>query len=192
MTILTIQQILMHGVFSGITFAARSSFIKSNNECWCTHQQEWSVSTTVGALAIPHPHQALLGLMSEEGVQQLKVCAFCEFLMTEYRALTVVARIIMSTQPTACIDKHSHDWFAIVCSDTLGREQTALMTAYSVLLGATLTSDNVWRYFMKSVQRPSLLPKDSAEFRGWHDTLPQTQPKESKVHQVWRKALQQM
>ena len=38
-----------------------------------THQQEWSVSTTVSALAIPHPHQALLGFMTEEGVQQLKV-----------------------------------------------------------------------------------------------------------------------
>jgi len=37
------------------------------------HQQEWSVSTTVGALAIPHPHQALLGFMTEKDVQQLKV-----------------------------------------------------------------------------------------------------------------------
>jgi len=41
----------------------------------CTHTQEWSVSTAVGALAIPHPHQALLGFMSVEGSQQLKVRA---------------------------------------------------------------------------------------------------------------------
>jgi len=38
-----------------------------------TRQQEWSVSTTVDALTIPHPHQALLGFMTKEGVQQLKV-----------------------------------------------------------------------------------------------------------------------
>ena len=38
-----------------------------------TYQQAWNVSTAVGALAIPHPHQALLGFMTKEGVQQLKV-----------------------------------------------------------------------------------------------------------------------
>jgi len=42
-----------------------------------------------------------------------------------------------------------------------------------------------------AVQRPSLLPKDSAEFRGWYDTLPQTQPKESEAFQAWQKALPQ-
>ena len=40
-----------------------------------TRQQTWSVSTSVGALAIPHPHQALLGFMTKDGVQQLKVRA---------------------------------------------------------------------------------------------------------------------
>jgi len=44
-------------------------------------------------------------------------------------------------------------------------EQTALLKAYSGILGVTLTSDEVWDYFFKSVQRPSLLPKDSAEFQ---------------------------
>jgi len=63
------------------------------------------------------------------------------------------------------------------------------MTAYSVLLGTTLTSNTVWRYFFKAVQRPSLLPKDSAEFRGWYDTLPQTQLKESEAYQAWHKVL---
>ena len=38
-----------------------------------TRQQAWNVSTTIGALAIPHPHQALVGFMTKEGVQQLKV-----------------------------------------------------------------------------------------------------------------------
>ena len=66
----------------------------------------------------------------------------------------------------------------------------AFMTAYFVLLGTTLTSDTVWRYFFKAVQRPSLLPKDSAEFRGWYDALPQTQPKESEAFQAWQKAWQ--
>jgi len=37
------------------------------------YQQAWNVSTAVGALAIPHPHQALIGFMTKEGVQQLKV-----------------------------------------------------------------------------------------------------------------------
>jgi len=100
--------------------------------------------------------------------------------MTEYKAVLT------------CTDKHLHDWFAIVCSDTLVREQTTFMTAYSVLLGTTLTSDTVWRYFFKAVQRPSLLPKDSDEFRGWYDTLPQTQPKQSEAYQAWQKATPQM
>jgi len=71
-------------------------------------------------------------------------------------------------------------------------EQTAFLTAYSGLLGTTLTSDAVWRYFFKAVQRPSLLPKDSAEFRGWYDTLPQTHHKDSETYQAWKKANSQM
>jgi len=38
-----------------------------------TRKQDWSVSTTVNALAIPHPHEALLGFMTKGDVQQLKV-----------------------------------------------------------------------------------------------------------------------
>jgi len=45
---------------------------------------------------------------------------------------------------------------------------------------------------MKTVQRPSLLPKDSAEFRGWYDTLPQTQPQDLAEFRGWQKALPQM
>jgi len=51
-----------------------------------------------------------------------------------------------------------------------------------------VTSDIVWDYFFKAVQRPSLLPKDSAEFQGWYDALPQTQPKKSEAFQGWYKA----
>jgi len=73
----------------------------------------------------------------------------------------------------------------IVCSDTFRCGQTAFLTAYSGLLGTTLTSDAVWHYFFKAVQRPSLLPKDSAEFLGWYDTLPQTHRKDSLTYQAW-------
>jgi len=38
------------------------------------------------------------------------------------------------------------------------------------------------------VQRPSLLPKDSAEFRGWYEALPQTQLKDSQAYKAWAKA----
>jgi len=62
---------------------------------------------------------------------------------------------------------------------------------FSGLLGTTLTSDAVWRYFFKAIQRPSLLPKDSAEFRGWYDTLLQTQPKDSVAYQGWYDTLLQ-
>jgi len=41
---------------------------------WYTRQQAWSVSTTVEALLIPHPHQTLIGFMTKGGVHQLKVC----------------------------------------------------------------------------------------------------------------------
>jgi len=51
-----------------------------------------------------------------------------------------------------------------------------------------VSSDIVWDYFFKAVQRPSLLPKDSAEFQGWYDTLPQTQPKTSEAYKAWYKA----
>ena len=81
---------------------------------------------------------------------------------------------------------------ACVCNDTFRCEQTAFLTVNSGLLGTTLTSDAVWRYFFKAVQRPSLLPKDSSEFLGWYDTLPQTQPKESEGYQAWKKACPQM
>jgi len=55
-----------------------------------------------------------------------------------------------------------------------------------------VSSDIVWDYFFKAVQRPSLLPKDSAEFQGWYDTLPQTQPKKSEAYKAWEKATPQL
>jgi len=94
--------------------------------------------------------------------------------MTEYKAVLT------------CTDKRLHD------CDTLVREQTVFMRAYSVLLGTPLTSNIVWRYFFKAVQRPSLLPKDSAEFQGWYDALPQTQSKNSEAYQAWEKATPQL
>ena len=112
--------------------------------------------------------------------------------MTECRALAVATRVTVSTSPTLCVGNYLCDWFTIVCSDIFRCEQTAFLTAYSGLLGTTLTSDAVWRYFFKAIQRPSLLPKDSAEFRGWYDTLPQTQPKDSEAHQGWQKAAPMM
>jgi len=93
--------------------------------------------------------------------------------MTEYKAIL------------ACTDKHLHDCDTLVC------EQTAFLTAYSAILGRRLTSDIVWDYFFKAVQRPSLLPKDSAEFLGWYDALPQTQSKSSDAYKAWAKALPQ-
>ena len=47
------------------------------------------------------------------------------------------------------------------------------------------------RYLGKSVQRPSQLPKESAEYRGWYDALPQKQPKGSAQYGDWYKALPQ-
>jgi len=67
-------------------------------------------------------------------------------------------------------------------------EQTALLKAYSGILGVILTSDEVWDYFFKAVQRPSLLPKDSAEFQAWYNALPQKQPMDSESYKAWYKA----
>ena len=61
-----------------------------------------------------------------------------------------------------------------------------------MLLGTPFISNTVWRYFFKAAQRPSLLPKDSAEFRGWYDTLPQTQPKDSEAYQAWEQTNPQL
>jgi len=55
-----------------------------------------------------------------------------------------------------------------------------------------LTSDIVWDYFFKAVQRSSLMPKESAEFQEWYDALPQTQPKSSEAYQAWEKATPQL
>jgi len=75
----------------------------------------------------------------------------------------------------------------LYANHTLVCEQTAFLQAYSVLHGAPVSSDIVWDYYLKAVQRPSLLPKDSAEFQGWYDTLPQTQPKTSEAYKAWEK-----
>jgi len=74
--------------------------------------------------------------------------------MREYKAILTSA------------DKHLHDCDMFEC------EQTAFLKAYSALLGVPLTSDIVWDYFFKAVQRPSLLPKDSAEYQEWYNQLP--------------------
>jgi len=60
-----------------------------------------------------------------------------------------------------------------------------------MLVGAPLPSDFDYRYFGKSVQRASQLPKESAEYRGWYDALPQKQPKGSAQYGDWYKALPQ-
>ena len=60
-------------------------------------------------------------------------------------------------------DQHLHK------CNTIVREQTVYSKAFYMLVGAPLPSDIDWRHFSKAVQRPSLLPKESAEYREWYD-----------------------
>jgi len=56
-------------------------------------------------------------------------------------------------------DTHLHDCDMFDC------EQTALLKAYSGVLGAALTSDVVWDYFFKAVQRPSHYQRIQLSFK---------------------------
>ena len=56
-------------------------------------------------------------------------------------------------------DTHLHDCDMFDC------EQTALLKAYSRVLGAALTSDVVWDYFFKAVQRPSHYQRIQLSFK---------------------------
>ena len=69
------------------------------------------------------------------------------------------------------------------------REQSAYSQAFRMLVGAPLPSEVDFYHFGKSVQRPSTLPKESAEYRGWYESLPQTQDRDSAQYGDWYNAL---
>ena len=69
------------------------------------------------------------------------------------------------------------------------REQSVYSKAFRMLVGAPLPSDVEYYHFAKSVQRPSTLPKESAEYRGWYELLPQTQDRDSAQYGDWYNAL---